>query len=107
MSKRSPLDSSWRRGEREAEKLGSAIRDNISSSVDTPGVTNHGPSSVPRQSSKGLVANSVSSADSDVEKWREELRKKRAKMVLWKQPVTTMHYFIRELFIESKKLALG
>lgn len=45
--------------------------------------------------------------DFDMEKRREELCKLRAKIVLWKQPLTTLHYFIRELFIETKKLAFG
>lgn len=46
-------------------------------------------------------------ADPELEKEREAMSKKRAKIVLWKDPVTTLHYFIRELFIEAKKLALG
>lgn len=35
------------------------------------------------------------------------MRKLRAKIVLWKHPLTTVHYFIREIFIETKKLAFG
>ena len=42
-----------------------------------------------------------------LERLREEQKEQRAKIVLWKSPVTTLHYFIRELFIEAKKLALG
>lgn len=43
----------------------------------------------------------------DLEAERQRMCKQRAKIVLWKHPVTTIHYFTRELFIEAKKLALG
>ncbi len=45
--------------------------------------------------------------DPVLEKVREELSKQRSKIVLWKRPITTTHYFIRELFIETRKLAVG
>ena len=45
--------------------------------------------------------------DSALEQLRGQQCKERAKIVLWKKPVTTIHYFIRELFIEAKKLTLG
>lgn len=45
--------------------------------------------------------------DSSLERLREDSSNQRAKIVLWKKPVTTIHYFIRELLIEAKKLAVG
>lgn len=51
-----------------------------------------------------ITANFV---DLDIEKFREDQSRRRAKIVLWKRPVTTIHYFIRELFVEAKKLAIG
>jgi hypothetical protein len=45
--------------------------------------------------------------DVAIEREREAMLKRRAKIVLWKHPLITLHYFTRELLIETKKLALG
>lgn len=42
-----------------------------------------------------------------LEQEREERRKRREKLVLWKSPLTTLLYFIRELLLETKKLTLA
>ena len=43
--------------------------------------------------------------ESKVEKLRAEQRKRRSKIVLWRSPLTTVHYFIRELLYELHRMA--
>ena len=43
----------------------------------------------------------------EVEKLRAAQRKDRSKIVLWRRPLTTIHYFTREVLYEAQKLAVG
>jgi len=45
--------------------------------------------------------------DPEIEKLRAKQRKERGKIVLWRKPITTLHYFSRELLYELQKLAVG
>lgn len=45
--------------------------------------------------------------DPEIEKLRAQQCKHRAKIVLWRKPITTLHYFSRELLYELQKLAIG
>ena len=45
--------------------------------------------------------------DPEIEKLRTQQCKQRAKIVLWRKPITTLHYFSRELLYELQKLAIG
>jgi hypothetical protein len=53
-----------------------------------------------------LLTLSVGS-ESKVERLRAEQRKRRSKIVLWRSPLTTFHYFFRELLYEFHRLATG
>lgn len=46
----------------------------------------------------------LSSKDPEIEKLRAEQRRERSKIVLWRRPVTTIHYFSMELLYEAHKL---
>ena len=43
----------------------------------------------------------------ELERLRAVQRKKRSKIVLWRHPLTTVHYFFMELLYEAHKLASG
>ena len=46
----------------------------------------------------------LSSEDPEIEKLRAEQRRERSKIVLWRRPITTVHYFSLELLYETHKL---
>lgn len=79
---------------------------------------NHIPAGIDRQSSRGkaYINNMIQmrffevclfSGDPEVEELRTRLRKQRNKLVLWRRPVTTLHYFVRELMFEAHRLTVG
>lgn len=43
----------------------------------------------------------------EIVRLRERQRKERSKLVLWRRPFTTLHYFVRESFYELHKLTTG
>lgn len=45
--------------------------------------------------------------DPVIEQLRANQLEVRSKIVLWKRPITTVHYFVRELLFEAKKLTVG
>lgn len=44
---------------------------------------------------------------SSVDGLRETLKRERSQIVLWRSPITTLTYFILEIFIELKRLIHG
>ena len=76
---------------------------------------NHVPTGVARQGSRGwcfywLIAFLLSLSRielSELDELRTHLRKQRSKLVLWRRPLTTLHYFLRELLFETHRLAVG
>lgn len=48
-----------------------------------------------------------SSREPEIEKLIEFQRKDRSKIVLWRRPITTLHYFVRELLYEMSRLVRG
>ena len=55
----------------------------------------------------GTIVSLVLPMYSVIEQLRTRQVKERCKIVLWKQPITTLHYFARELVHEAKKLTIG
>ena len=47
------------------------------------------------------------SAAPEVEELRVSQKKDRSRLVLWRRPVQTVHYFLRELFYEAQRLTYG
>ncbi|XP_064391584.1 vacuole membrane protein 1-like [Halichondria panicea] len=52
-------------------------------------------------------AATTTTRDPGLEKLRQSQRKDRSKLVLWRRPLTTLHYFTRELLYETSKLVSG
>lgn len=43
----------------------------------------------------------------EMEAFRAKLKRERSKLVLWRHPITTLHYFMWELLYEMHRLAIG
>ncbi len=82
----------------------------------TPAVPNNGQTQAttttttrgtPPLTSVLCTMHSVLYADPEVDKLRQLKRKDRSHIVLWRRPLTTLHYFTRELLYETSKLVNG